>query len=123
MASHVSRTLELFRDRGWTACVVEKYNSFSRFKTDAFGFGDVLVCHQGPPAWIMLGQICGADVAPHVEKMKSEPRLRTWLCSGGCVYIYGWTKRGARGKRKVWTVREIEVVINETGVIEFLEVE
>jgi hypothetical protein len=123
MASHVSRTLELFRERGWTACVTERYNSFIKQKFDALGFGDLLACHEGPPPWIMLAQVCGADVAPHIEKMRAEPRMREWLKSGGCVYIYGWTKKGARGKRKVWTVREVEVVLNENEVIEFLEVE
>lgn len=124
MASHVSRTLELFRDRGWLACVVERYNSFIKVKNDAFGFGDVLACHEGPPPWIMLAQVCGADVASHIDKIRIEPRTRTWLQSGGCIYIYGWTKRGEAGKRKVWTVREIEVCLDETrSKIEFLEID
>ena len=120
MASHVSRTLELFRERGWLACVVEKYNSFIKQKFDVFGFADILACHEGPPPWIMLAQVCGEDVSSHFDKMRSEPRVREWLRCGGCIFIYGWRKNA----KNRWTVREIEVVLDDTQTkIEFLEVE
>jgi hypothetical protein len=110
------RSLKYLRDAGWTVCIVEKFlpargtMKFPR-RIDAFGFGDLLACR----SWeeprlhrkeIALIQSCpGASHAEHKEKILAIPEFQTWKNSGGQVILMSWAKKGARGERKLWTVR------------------
>jgi hypothetical protein len=40
-----------------------------------------------------------------------QEALQDWLKAGGRFEVVSWAKRGARGKRKVWTVRREELTI------------
>lgn len=51
----------------------------------------------------------GTNHAARIAKAKAEPRLRHWVDAGGRFEIWSWAKRGARGKRKTWTLRTEEV--------------
>jgi len=76
---------------------------------DLYGVIDVLAIH--PERGILGVQACsdggkrGSDVGAHVAKALAEPRLAIWLAAGGRFEIWGWGKRGAAGKRKLWTLR------------------
>jgi hypothetical protein len=119
------RSLAHLRQEGWTVCIVEKYlpargnMKFPR-RIDAFGFGDLLACR----AWartdnptertekeIALVQTTGSPssggwFAQHRAKILALPEFQQWKDAGGLVLLHGWAKRGPRGKRKVWTLRE-----------------
>ncbi len=101
---------------GWRACVVEKYVSAMGRKIDAFGFGDILACGDGK---IYLIQCTTTDHAPNrVEKIKGEKcrgNARAWLQNGGVIWVWGWAKRGKAGKRKLWTLREYPVGIEDVS--------
>jgi hypothetical protein len=45
-----------------------------------------------------------------VSKARQEPRLAVWLGAGNAFEVWSWAKRGAKGKRKVWTLREEQIV-------------
>lgn len=99
-----ARTLAKLRADGWTAQVVEKWNPHSRTRLDLFGIIDVLACH--PDAGILGVQATsGSNASARVKKAMDEPRLQTWLRSGGRFEVWSWAKQGARGKRKTWTLR------------------
>ncbi len=113
------RSLKHLRDHGWTVCIVEKYikhpNMAFGKRIDAFGIGDLLACRselldEGHRTqingMIALVQCCSTDFAKHKTKLLAIPELQTWKAAGGEVIIHGWTKKGPRGKRKTWTLRE-----------------
>lgn len=105
MSSPTQRSLKHLRDAGWTACIVEKFNSFCKIRIDAFGFGDLLACK--PPGMIALVQTTtGTHLAERREKILSLTEHADWKAAGGIIILHGWAKQGPRGKRKRWTLRE-----------------
>lgn len=107
------RTLKLFRDQGWTCCVVEKWNRFARVRQDAFGFGDILcfrepfklppVDHGPQGKGVALIQATTREhESDRVKKVTESPHFKPWLEAGGRIFVVTWAKRGARGKRKTW---------------------
>lgn len=108
MSTPTSRTLEALRADGWTAEVVERFNSFTKRRTDLIGCVDILAfC----PEMGFLGvQACaGASHAARAAKVRAEPRAALWLAAGGRLEVWSWTKAGKAGKRKLWKARVEEI--------------
>lgn len=120
-----ARTLAECRKRGWIAQVVEQTIPRTFIKRDLFGVIDIIAVTQpvagirhGDGAYIVVpGQIIGIQAtsgtnhAARIAKSKAEPRLSTWLQAGARFAVWSWAKRGKRGKRKPWTLREEEVTL------------
>lgn len=103
--SPTERTLGECRRRGWTAQVVERWNQWSRNRVDLFGVIDIVAL--APGIGIVGIQACaGSDHATRRSKIMIEARARKWIEVGGKLQIWSWAKRGARAKRKTWTLRE-----------------
>lgn len=79
-------------------------------RIDAYNFGDLLACRPplgDSPAMIALIQTCpGASHAEHKAKILDIPEFRIWKECGGIVMLVSWSKKGPRGERKQWTMRE-----------------
>jgi hypothetical protein len=102
--SPTQRTLAECRKRGWVAQVVEKWNPHAKVRQDLFGCIDVVALTD---RGILGIQACaGASHAARAAKMRAEPKTLAWLKSGGVLEVWSWAKRGPRGGRKVWTLRE-----------------
>ena len=123
--------MQYFRNNGFIVARVEQMlhipgAPFPR-KIDAFGFGDLLIAKPGFGAALVqvtssdhishrVNKINGIPEDPRDEKSRNEAELahhysRIWLRSGNRVFVHGWAKRGARGKRKKWTLAEREIVL------------
>lgn len=114
--SPCQRSLAKLRKEGWTCQVTERWNPFANIRIDLFGFCDVLAMR--PTAGFMAVQTTsGPNVSARLDKIKSEPKAAIWLASGGRIVIHGWRKVGARGKRKLWECREMEVI--KTDAVEY----
>jgi hypothetical protein len=104
MSSPTSRSLDYARKQGWMAGVVERHNTFSHKKNDLFGFADIAIAAGRP----LLVQACaGSSHAARRTKLLGERLAQVGLAiaSGYHVEIWSWSKTGARGKRKLWTLR------------------
>lgn len=102
--SPTQRTLAECRKRGWTAAVVERWNPHARIRQDLFGCIDIVAL---TPNGILGIQACaGSSHVARMTKSLAEPRLSAWRDAGGGFAVWSWAKRGARGKRKTWTLRE-----------------
>lgn len=128
------RTLAYLRGEGWQCAIVEKYLKFGHMafgrRIDVYGFGDVLACHPGgrdTPPQIALVQACaGTDHDRRARKIRGNTRdsdlesmsdkerielakvalrAKFWKKCGGIILLISWSKRGARGERKLWTAR------------------
>jgi hypothetical protein len=78
-------------------------------------------------------QACGEDVSIHVHKLLEgywnikgkfvgpNDCLPIWLKAGNPFFIWAWRKRCDRGKRKVWSLRQIEAILKD-GQVEFHEI-
>lgn len=109
-----ARSTKYLRDRGWIVCRVEQTLHMPGKpwgnKKDAFGFGDLLAARPGPEiqqAMIALVQVTSTgNLMARWKKIAAEPLAQKWKEAGGNILLHGWSKRGPRGKRKVWTLRE-----------------
>lgn len=105
--SPTQRALAHCKANGWTAQVVEKWNSFAHVRVDLFGVIDLVVLdgQGGGPLGVQVTS--GSNVAARIAKAQAEPRLQRWLASPARFQVWGYAKQGARGKRKVWTLRVV----------------
>lgn len=90
---------------GWTAAVVERWNPHARVRHDLFGVIDLLVLDGGPGGPLGVQVTSGSHVAHRMQKAREEPRLTAWLGAPARFEVWGWSKQGPRGKRKLWTLR------------------
>jgi hypothetical protein len=111
MSSPTQRSLEFCRKQGWIAGVVEKWNPHARIRQDLFGCIDIIVIddlEQGPLA---VQATSGTGHAARRKKSVAEPRLKLWLEAPARFEIWSWSKKGPRGKRKVWTLRREPITL------------
>lgn len=112
------RTLDALRTNGWSTHVVEKWITIPNIpgggkRIDAFNFGDILAMRAPVgdlPGSIALVQVCpGASHAQHKAKILAIPEFQIWKQAGGRVFLVSWAKRGPRGEKKRWVMREDEL--------------
>ena len=102
--SPTQRTLAALRKDGYTCAITERWNPHAHIRQDLYGFVDVLAIK--PDYGILAVQACaGGDHAKRRTKILAEPRAKLWLECGGRICVCSWTKKGARGKRKLWEPR------------------
>jgi len=110
--SPTARALQQLRREGWLAEVVERFIPGARVRRDLFGFADILAIKADHPGCLGIQVTTTGHMADRYAKMTSEPvvgRLRVWLAASNRVEIWGWSKKGPRGGRKVWTLTRKEV--------------
>tara|TARA_R100000315_G_scaffold58758_1_gene34099 strand:- start:245 stop:640 length:396 start_codon:yes stop_codon:yes gene_type:complete len=111
MSSPTQRSLQHCRKNGWIAGVVEKWNQYARIRQDLFGCIDMIVIddlEQGPLA---VQATSGSGHAARRKKSIAEPRLKMWLESPARFEIWSWSKKGPKGKRKLWTLRREPITL------------
>lgn len=116
--SATAKTLDLLRKQGFHVWVVEKYAGGIRL--DAFGFMDILAYKADSRVIIAVQSTVGGHHAAHIKKYRDNPKVMAkildWIVHQQ-FWIISWSKRGERGKRKLWTPR-IEVVTADTFIKE-----
>ena len=123
MTSPTARTLARCEKLGLRAGIVERYRSFvvgraptgetlSRGgkKSDLFGFIDVLAFGDG--ATYAIQTTVTGSASKRRDKIEAEcaDALAEVLRAGWLVEVWGWAKRGAVGKRKLWTLKRERLV-------------
>jgi hypothetical protein len=98
-----ARSLDLLRKDGWHAQVVERYLAFARVRQDLFGFIDLVAIKEGEPL-LAVQATSTSNLASRVNKALESPLLRVWLSTGARFECWGWSLKGAAGKRKLWTL-------------------
>lgn len=116
--SPTERTLKYLRkDLGMTAEVVERFNSFTKTRKDLYGFVDIVAIAEDRGIWFV--QTTSTDhMSARVHKIRDLPESWIALRSGARILVIGWAKRGAKGKRKLWTPRIVEVLLTQEVELE-----
>lgn len=99
-----SRTLKLLRDEGKISEVVEKWNSFTKQRKDLFSFIDIISLDiKNKTTWGIQCTSTG-NINARIKKICTECKelASAWLQVGNKIEVIGWSKKGARGKRKTW---------------------
>lgn len=115
-----ARTLRWLESHGYYACTVERYCSFTKRRHDAFSFGDILAFPNQPFAGTVVALVqatSGSNVSGRIAKIRGIGLSDAWLShEGRAILVFGWAKRGPRGKRKLWTPKIVRVLPG--GIIE-----
>lgn len=101
--SPTERTLRWLRKQGYTADVVERRLPHSFVTKDLFGCLDIVAITAESRGVLGLQVTSAAHLAERVAKVTAEPRARLWHACGNPLWVVGWAKQGAAGKRKLWT--------------------
>jgi len=91
-SSPTSRTLELLRDTGWVADVVERWVPKTRVRRDLYGVIDVLAFHVEHSRILGVQATSGPNGAARTTKILKEPRARGWLRAGGELEVWAWRR-------------------------------
>ena len=106
--SPTSRTLAWLRERGYTSQVVEHFNHYAKVRVDLWGIADIISMPQIPAnnelGSILLLQVTSTpNLSSRRKKCLQSKFLECWVRNGGTFYLFGWSKKGKRGARKLWT--------------------
>lgn len=99
-----ARTLQLLRDEGFTAEVVERFNAWSSTRHDLFNAFDVLGVGNGRT--IAVQATTSQHVADRRKKLEASPVVALALAAGWRIEVQGWFKKG-----RYWQCRRIEVTL------------
>ena len=83
-------TLRKLRADGYTAEVVEHWNSHARIRNDLFGFVDVLAL-RGDETLAIQATSAG-NVSARVRKIADSPHIGAVREAGWTVRVWGWAK-------------------------------
>jgi hypothetical protein len=115
MSSPTSRTLKLLRDEGKIADVSEKWNAFTSQRKDLFGFIDIVALD--PNAKTTWGIQCTStgNIKARINKICNECKTNAmaWLNAGNQIEVIGWSKKGSKGKRKLWQATRKSILLKD----------
>lgn len=110
-----ARSLELLREQGHHAEVVEKWNAHTKQRKDLFNFGDILAIKtDGEPGVVIVQTTSNSNMAARIDKIRAEPLAVAWLRASphNRIEVHGWgkykVKRGGRAVR--WRCRVVHLV-------------
>ena len=103
MSSPTAKSLELLRELGYTAKVVEHWNPYAKIRQDLFGV-DILALKPGEPV-LVVQATTGSNHAARRTKLDGAGFTALWEGAGAQLEVWSWTKQGPKGQRKTWTVR------------------
>lgn len=127
VTSPTQRCMAEIKKRGWTAGIVERFVGFPPpgHRVDFLGVIDIVAIapaarddmpwsrSEHPTAETVGIQASPGSVhAAHRDKILAEPRMIDWLSApSNRLELWSFSKRGARGQRKKWTLRVESFVI------------
>lgn len=108
MATPTSRTLELLRDEGYLAQVVEQWIPHSRTRRDLFGFIDIVAISEDQGT-IGVQATSTGNINARIAKILALPESQVWLRSGNKILVIGWKKYAKAVDRKFYrpTLRQL----------------
>jgi len=113
VASPTQRTLQLLRNQGYTAQVVERYCAHSRRRIDLFGVIDVLAVSSDIQGTLGVQTTSGSNVSSRLDKIRGSKEVRTWLRAGNRLVIHGWKKYKKPENGKFWRCRELVIGLED----------
>lgn len=117
MSSPTQRALAVLKRRHWCCQVVERWQPQAMKRIDLFGIIDLLAMKDGLLLAIQVTSTSG--MSSRLDKALSEPRLDQWLLTGSLFEVWGFSKKGAKDKRKLWML-DRQPIIGSRDLVPFL---
>lgn len=93
-----ARSLKYLREAGYTAEVVEKFNSFTKHRNDLFGFIDILAIRENEVLGVQTTS--GSNVSSRIKKIQEHENVAAVRKAGIGIHVHGWRK-GSNGRRQL----------------------
>ena len=108
MSSPTQRTIAELKKRGYMTAITERWNPYAHIRQDLYGIIDVLAVS---PSLGTLGvqTTSTSNLSARVKKCRESAEVGILLAAGWHIECWGWSKKGERGRRKVWTLREVDM--------------
>jgi len=109
--TNTARSLKYYRDLNYYCWMVERYNSFTKRRTDLFNIIDIIAIDKDT-----IGiQSCGQAFSEHDHKIMESPYREAWLQAGNRLILIGWRKvKKTKGKpMMIWKPRIKEYFLGE----------
>lgn len=103
MGSPTQRSLKHYRDQGYLAGVVEKWNPHAKIRQDLFGILDLVVVGNGETLGVQTTS--ASNMSARVKKITDSDALAELREAGWKVIVQGW-RRNSKGR---WVVREVDI--------------
>jgi len=121
MSTTTARSSDYLQKMGYVCCLVEKMVTIParpgqperKFLKDAFDFCDLL-CTDGNHM-LMVQSTTTANQSSRVNKILGIKAAALCLRAGADIEVHGWSMKGARGERKLWTVTVTELGLDSAG--------
>lgn len=107
------RSLAHLRKEGYTVAIAEKFNYFIKIRQDLFGWIDICAIHPKKRGVVGVQTTSTPNLSARIKKATALPSLKVWLQAGNIAEFHGWAKRGARGKRKLWTLKKEIITLKD----------
>lgn len=104
MSSPTSRTLEVMRERGYLAEVVERWIPGANVRKDFAGFIDILCLHKETGEIVGVQATSGSNVSARIDKIVNHENVSAVRKANIRILVHGWAKRKGR-----WQLREVDV--------------
>ena len=105
--SPTARTLAWCRKQGWIAEVTERWIPQARKRKDLFSFIDIVCLRPNHFGVLGIQATSTPNINARLTKIAAEPKAKLWQLAGNPILVIGWSKKGPRGKRKVWVSKEV----------------
>lgn len=100
-------SIKKLKEDGFFCQVVERWNPFAHIRQDLFGAIDILGTGPGQAGCIGVQATTTGNINARFNKALALPAIRAFVTAGNKFVVWGWAKRGPRGKRKVWELKEV----------------
>ena len=111
-----ARSKRILEAKGFMVAIVERWIQQARKRIDAFGFADLMAIIDGPKGVLAVQATTGSNFSAHITKILQLETVPVWLDAGNRIQVHGWRLAGARGKRKLWACRRVEIVFGFNGL-------
>jgi hypothetical protein len=104
--SPTQRTMKVFRDADYRIDVVERFISAIKQRRDYMHFGDLMAYTRNVPGVLAIQATSTPNLAARMTKCTEGTigdAVRDWLWAGNRLECWGWSLKGKRRQRKLWT--------------------
>jgi hypothetical protein len=100
--SPTERTHKWLREHGYMLTKCEFWHHFARRKIDVWGFIDTWAINEERD--VLIQSTTGDNHAARVHKILNNENVAALLRRHD-VEVWSWSRRGPRGRRKLWSLR------------------
>lgn len=107
--SPTQRSLKYWKGQSAYVAKTEHWNAFAHVRQDLFGFADLVVLRLDQKGVLAIQTTSAKNISSRVAKIQSLPAAKAWLEADNQIIVEGWSKKGPRGGKKVWTRTEKQI--------------